>query len=254
MGKVNQEQNDSKKIAINNRKKLLISTTILLILIILVILIQMGYALFSDTKNDNVATHIGEIKVELKEDWPEIPDWPEGTPDEDRDYPTVEVGKNENGDIIEETYTEAGITKNEKSIYGHSVAEMDAYVRVRCIPIVQYFVPNEDGLDYNGETKEKGDWVTLPVSQNQINVITTSENNSWVEDGDYWYYTKILKAGEDTEKMNIKWEVGEIPNEVATYSIRTDVRVILEYAQTTNNMWKNIFQIEKLPDGVAVVE
>ena len=43
----------------------------------------------------------------------------------------------------------------------------------------------------------------------------------------------------------------EMPSEIARYeNIRTDVRVILEYSQTTNEAWKDIFQIENLPEGV----
>ena len=33
-------------------------------------------------------------------------------------------------------------------------------------------------------------------------------------------------------------------------NIRTDVRVLLEYSQVSNEVWKDIFQIEELPEGV----
>ena len=37
-------------------------------------------------------------------------------------------------------------------------------------------------------------------------------------------------------------------------NIRADVRVILEYAQASNNMWKSIFQIEELPQQVERIQ
>ena len=50
--------------------------------------------------------------------------------------------------------------------------------------------------------------------------------------------------------MSISWQINELPSEVQGYKVRADVKVILEYAQTTHDMWKEIFQINDLPDGV----
>ena len=85
-----------KKIEIKNNKKLLIT---LVLLMIFAILIPIGYALFSNAKQDETETHIGEIEVELVENWPELGD-------------TVEIGENPDGTKITETYTESGITRN----------------------------------------------------------------------------------------------------------------------------------------------
>ena len=256
MSKLEQNKADGKNTKLNEKTILKDSTKFLILailIVILIVLIPIGYALFSNTKQENVSTHIGKIKVELVEEgWPDLPD---DHNVEDREYPDIVVGEDPNtGAPITEKYTEAGTTKNTKSIYGHSADELDAYVRVRCIPIVQYFVPDDDGADYNGDTQQKGNWVTLPVTQNQIVVNVTSEDDSWVKDGDYWYYKNILKANNNTKKMNIEWEVAEIPNEVYSYAIRTDVRVILEYSQTTNDMWKEVFQINNLPAGIETPE
>lgn len=220
-----------KKIEIKNNKKLLIT---LVLLMIFAILIPIGYALFSNAKQDETETHIGEIEVELVENWPELGD-------------TVEVGENPDGTKITETYTESGITRNSKSVYGHSLKELDAYVRIRCIPIVEYFVPSED-------SEKGGEWVTLPVSQSQIKINVDSNNNCWIQQGDYWYYNKVLKHDENTEVMNINWQVTEIPAAAYSYEVRTDVRVMLEYSQTTNDMWKENFQIENFPEGVELVK
>ena len=59
---------------IKEKTKLKDSTKFLILavlIVILLVLIPIGYALFSNTKQENVSTHIGKIKVELVEDWPE---------------------------------------------------------------------------------------------------------------------------------------------------------------------------------------
>ena len=117
---------------------------------------------------------------------------------------------------------------------------MPAYVRIRCIPVVEYYYIED------GETE--GTWITAPVAQEDITVMVTGDN--WVIQDGYYYYKNIVKAKEETDNLNIKWQVTELPSEIAKYQIRTDVRVMLEYAQTTNNAWKDIFKIESFPEGV----
>lgn len=201
-----------------------------ILLIVFIVLIQIGYALFTHKVDDEIPANIGKIRVDLVEDWPEY-----GQPDGD--------------DPESEVYDEFGLTRKTKVIYGHSVEQMNAYVRVRLIPIIEYYVSS-------GE--DDGEWITAPVSQDQFVVTVTGD--SWTKSGDYWYYKKILKGLQnlegpyDTDEMNISWQVAEIPSSLATYPIRTNVRVLLEYAQTTNDMWKKLFNIEQLPQGVQTVE
>ena len=96
------------------------------------------------------------------------------------------------------------------------------------------------------------------MSQDKFVINVTGD--TWTKSGDYWYYKKILKGLQNaegpyvTDDMNLSWQVAEIPSEIASYPIRTNVRVLLEYAQTTNDMWKELFQIEQLPQGVQTVE
>ena len=194
-------------------KKILI---IVLLVIMVIVVIPIGYSLFSDTKNEEQFIEIGKVQVTLEED----SEW-EGNEDE------------------------FGIKKYTKDIKGVSVAEQDAYVRIRCIPVVQYF-------EQNGDSNE-GKWITMPVSQSniQVNVQNTTD---WVQQGDYWYYTKILKGFEETGVLHLDWKILEIPSEFADKDIRTDVKVILEYSQVSNNMWKEIFQIDDLPSEVERVQ
>lgn len=219
--KNNQETSEKSEKLLLKNKKLIIITVLLLIFALLV---PVGYSLFSDVKNEEADLKIGEIEVVLVEDWPE----------------KGEV----NPDNPQETYDEFGLSKYTKKVHGQSTKQQDSYVRIRCIPIVEYYVEgNQDG---------EGEWITAPVSQDNIIVAVNSED--WVQEGDYWYYTKILKGFEKTGILNIDWQVAEIPSEISSCPIRTDVRVILEYSQVSNNMWKDIFQIEDLPAEVERVQ
>ncbi|MCR5145931.1 MAG: hypothetical protein K6B70_01070 [Clostridia bacterium] len=215
------------KIASKKNVKLII---IFALLAALVILIPIGYALFSDKDKDKNDTTIGKINVSLEEDWP-----PRGETYTDPTNP----GESEE-------YDEFGIKKYTKKVWGKTTEDLPAYVRIKCIPIVEY---NTD------KTNGQGDWVIAPVPQESIVVNITPANDdngaTWVYSNGYWYYKKILKQKNDeTTKMDINWQIDELPSELQGYHVRADVRVILEYAQTTHDMWKDIFQIESLPEGV----
>jgi hypothetical protein len=233
MSKQLENNQEKKTITLKNSKLLLLIT----LLIVLVILIPIGYALFSHTKTDEEETHIGDIEVVLHEDWPELG----GT------YETTDATT---GDPVTETYTEYGISKKTKRIYGESIKELNSYVRVRLIPIVEYYVT--DG------TSTEGEWITAPVSQDKFVINVTGD--SWTKSGDYWYYKNVLKGHineegpYDTDTMDISWQVAEIPSELGAYPIRTNVRVLLEYAQASNDMWKDLFRIDSLPNGVQTME
>lgn len=220
-----------KKIKTTSNKNIKL-VVIVALLIAFIVLIPVGYALFSDHKQDTATAKVGKIEVILKENWPE-----RGESD-----PNGEPG---------DKYDEFGIKKYTKRIWGQSVGDLPAYVRVRCIPIVEYYVEPA-----TGETE--GKWITAPVPQENIQVLVTAKDNSdvttWIQGGDYWYYKNILPAGADTASMTVDWQVVELPSELSGKRIRSDVRVILEYSQTTNNKWKEIFKIDALPEGVEEAE
>ena len=210
-----------KTIITDNRVKISIVAAII---VAIAILIPIGFALFSDKENKQSEIRIGTIQVDLVEDWPDRGDTI--TTDDDQT----------------ETYDEFGISKKTKQVWGESKGNLDAYVRIRCIPVVEY----------NNRKDGTGDWVTVPVAQGDIVVTVTGAD--WIQQGDYWYYKNILKPTTDTSKMQIGWNITELPSELEGYAVRTDVRVILEYAQTTNDKWKDLFQIENLPEGVQRAE
>lgn len=198
-------------------------TVIIILSILVVVIAALGtaWALFSDKEEDNSQIQIGNINVDLLEDWPK-------------------PGESVNSDNPDETYDEFGIRKYEKSVQGHSTGDIPAYVRIRCIPIVQYYRVEDES--------KTGNWITASIEQEDI--VLHIEGEKWVRDGDYYYYKEILNKDEKTGVLNIDWQLSELPSTIQEYDIRTDVKVILEYAQTTNDVWKEVFQINELPEGI----
>lgn len=193
-------------------KKVIIAIFIAVILVILISTIV--FALFTSKQEEMAKVNIGNLDVILVEDWPDPEDVPE-----------------------------IGIDKNFKIVKGESVAEKKAYVRMRFIPIIEYYYEAEE----NG--KQIAEWRTAPISQNYIK-LTIDEKNNWVKQGEYYYYKKILNSKESTDEIKLSWEIVEIPSTIQEYKIRTDVRVLLEYSQVSNEVWKTIFQIDDLPADV----
>ena len=212
---------DKQKVSSNRNIKLIVLVSLL---IVLIVLIPIGYGLFSDKDKDIGGTEIGKIDVQLKEDWPEY---------------------GETDPVTHEQYDEFGLDRTTKEVKGHSVGNLPAYVRVRCIPIIEFNTDKENA---------EGDWVTAPVPQSAISITVDAKNDQqvekWVQSGDYWYYKDILQPGADTSEMTISWQLNGLPSELEGYTVRADVRVLLEYAQTTHDLWKDIFQINALPEGV----
>lgn len=191
-------------------KKIIIGSSIALVLIILISTIVL--ALFTSRQEETAKINIGNLDVILEEDWPE-------------DVPEI------------------GIERNSKTVRGKSVAEKKAYVRMRFIPSIEYYYEAEE------DGKQIAEWRTAPISQNYIKLTIDGKDN-WVKQGEYYYYKKILNSKKSTEDVDLTWEIIEIPSTIKNYKIRTDVRVLLEYSQVSNEVWKTIFQIDDLPEGV----
>lgn len=200
-----------------NNKKVIIVFVIIVLIIILIS--SFVFALFTSRKEDSARIRIGNLDVILVEDWPDEVD-------------------------------EIGIDRNTKKVKGESVADKKAYVRMRFIPIVEYFYEEEE----DGQIT-RSEWRTAPISQDDIKLRVTDSTDNWVKQGDYYYYKKILNPREETEELDLRWEVTDLPTAIARYDhIKVDVRVLLEYSQTSNELWKEIFQIEDLPASVERVE
>ena len=198
-----------------NKKKIIIASVI--VVLIICITSTIAFALFSSRQEELARINIGNLDVVLEEDWPD--------------------------DVSEE-----GIDRNTKKVKGTSVADKKAYVRLRFIPVVEYFFEGEE----NGQ--QVAEWRTAPIAQEYIK-IKVENNQNWIKQGEYYYYKKILKPRKSTEELSLSWEILEIPSTIARFDkIRTDVRVLLEYSQVSNEVWKDIFQINDLPQGVERVD
>lgn len=194
-----------------NKKIIIVLITIVAIVAVISTFVL---ALFTAREGDKAKIKLSNLDIVLKEDWPE------------------------------EDIPETGLDKHSKKVWGESIADKKAYVRFRFIPVVEYLYEN---FDEDGEMISE--WRTAPISQDVIN-LTIEKNDNFVKDGDYYYYKKILNPHETTEEINMAWQIIEIPATLEGYKIRTDVRVILEYSQVENEVWKDVFKIDQLPDGV----
>ncbi len=193
-----------------NQKIVIVSVAILVAIILTVTIV---YALFTSKKEETAKINVGNIEVILREDWPDDVD-------------------------------DVGIEKNSKIVKGESIAEKKAYVRLRFIPVVEYYYEGTE----NGE--KVAEWRTAPIAQEYINLKIEGKEN-WIRQGEYYYYKNILMPKESTDELKLEWELTEVPKGLTKYEkIRVDVRVLLEYSQVSNEIWKEIFQIDNLPEGV----
>ena len=208
----------------SSKKPLVYMVALAAILMVVALAITVGYALFKDKDSGSLNLTVGQVEVTLTED----PEWQQN----DDEY---------------------GIEKYTKVVKGvASNTSRPAYVRIKAIPVVQYYeedVPAATGdapVATGGEPQTTGKWVTAAVAQDEFVVNITGED--WVKSGDYWYYTSPIEQGEQTEDLNIRWQIVELVSDLAKKDhLRTDVRVVLEYAQAENDVWKTVFQINQLP-------
>ena len=190
-----------------------INLTIIIIALIasFVLLISSTLAIFSAQAEDILKANIGKIGVILIEDYPE----------------TDEFG--------------AEISK--KYVKGRSIEDIDTYVRIKYIPVVEFY-----DQETNDQQEQEWVWKTAAIDESKIKVNCIGED--FIEQNGYWYYKKILHPQEETTNLEIQWEILELPLELTEYKIRTNIKVILEYSQASNDAWKNIFNIENMPEGV----
>lgn len=207
-----------------SKKPLIYMVVLVAILLVVAIAIGVGYGLFKDKDSGSLNLTVGDVEVTLTED----PEWQQN----DDEY---------------------GIEKYTKVVKGiASNTSRPAYVRIKAIPIVQYYeeeVPTATGdapVATGSEPQTTGNWVTAAVAQDEFVVNISGEN--WVKAGDYWYYTSPISQGEQTSDLNIRWQIVELVSDLAKKEhLRTDVRVVLEYAQAENDVWKTVFKIDQLP-------
>lgn len=199
------------KMSDEKNNKIKIAIIIIALILSVILLIGSTLAIFSAEAQDIVQANVGKIGVILVEDYPET--------------------------------DEFGAEIATKYVRGLSVEDKKAYVRISYVPVVEF---------YDQETNEQGveEWVwkTAAIDESKIKVTCTGED--FIEKDGYWYYKNILQPYEETTNLKMEWEILELPLELTEYTLRTNIKVILEYSQTTNSVWKNIFNIDSLPEGV----
>lgn len=131
---------------------------------------------------------------------------------------------------------EEGVTASEKIFRAVSEGNIDSYVRAKIIPIIEYFDIEEDA------------WITANVPASDIELEITAPE--WVESNGYYYYKNILLAGNSSDDVVATIVNVNIPDNLKAEQIRLTIKVILEATQYGYSAWKNIFNIDKLPDGV----
>lgn len=184
------------------------------------------FAIFANRQKAETSIQTGKIDVKLVETFegddydPDDP--PHRTPDDD-------------------PYEGPGLSGAVKTVKGVNEGTQPAYVRVRIFPSIETQLPDGTWAVHGG----------IPVQR--INYV--HEYDGWVDGGDgYWYYTRILKPGEETSAMVIKeLTVDLTEDEQAAYGediLRVDVLIRLESTQASNELWKINWGIDKLPGAV----
>lgn len=139
------------------------------------------------------------------------------------------------------THPATGADTNKKTFWGLNTGTKRSYVRASIFTQVQYL--HEDGT-----------WHTVAFSQDAFQYTVVAPG--WINGNDgYWYYSKVLKPGEETTKvqvLDVTTSVPFPPNLIGK-QVRLDMQVRLESAQATHDAYKKIFNITKLPDGVELI-
>lgn len=198
------------------------------VVVLAVIATASFFAIFANRQKAETSIQTGKIDVKLVETF-------EGS-DYDPDDPPFRVPEDD-----DEPYEGPGLSGAVKTIKGVNEGTQPAYVRVRIFPSIETLLSDGTWAVHGG----------IPVQR--INYV--HEYDGWVDGGDgYWYYTRILKPGEETSVMVIKeLTVDLTEDEIAAYGndmLRVDVLVRLESTQASNELWKINWNIDKLPAAV----
>ena len=126
---------------------------------------------------------------------------------------------------------------NIKSFKIQSNGNLPLYIRIKLIPTCEYFDTSED------------DWVisNIPLSDISLNV----DAQDWILDEGYYYYKNILFEDDKTTDIVISCNVTVTTTLLSDKDVRIVVKIIPESSQIRNDVWKDKFNIDTLPDGVA---
>lgn len=207
----------------HNRRKLLIVLTCAAVSIVI---LSVGvFALFTDRASASIMATVGDVKVQLEEDFP--------------------------------LHNEFGAQTTEKVFRGVSLGTKRSYVRACLFPVIEYL--------YIGEDPETGlsvhEWrpvTSIPVSAIRYTISEDTLQN-WIYDDDngansgFYYYKNILRKGQRTTDFvitGISIDPAALTPETVGYRLRVNFKVTLDSSQATHDAYKQVFNITDLPDGV----
>lgn len=197
-----------------NKKKLLLILSTLIILIIA----MAGVTLAIFTSKDKVKNvfGVGEIKIEVEEEFPKDPPWNQINP-----------------------------TKKEVNIK-NTTSNNEALIRVNITPRWVDEVRGKEVL-FSGDTSDKVVELELCNILNDLTQQTSKGHWIYGKDG-YYYYTEILKPQEKTEdilksvKVNVNENTVENPKEYENKILKVDVNA--EGVQPTIDAYKDTWNVQ----------
>ncbi|WP_250674342.1 BsaA family SipW-dependent biofilm matrix protein [Paraclostridium ghonii] len=197
-----------------NKKKLLLILSTLIILIIA----MAGVTLAIFTSKDKVKNvfGVGEIKIEVEEEFPKDPPWNQIKP-----------------------------IKKEVNIK-NTTSNNEALIRVNITPRWVNEVRGKEVL-FSGDTSDKVVELELCNILNDLTQQTSKGHWIYGKDG-YYYYTEILKPQEKTEdilksvKVNVNENTVENPKEYENKILKVDVNA--EGVQPTIDAYKDTWNVQ----------
>ena len=138
--------------------------------------------------------------------------------------------------LVDEVMDEYSHTKSFKI---ESNGNLPTYVRIKLIPTVEYF---DDSVD---------DWIITDIPRSDISI--TVDAQDWILSDGYYYYKDILLENEKTTDVIISCGV-IIPKTISYENIRVSIKTIFESCQARNELWKDEFDIDSLPEGVETID
>lgn len=202
------------------------------------------FAIFNSGQKTETSLQTGVVNVQLVERFgpPKDTDG-DGKPDDSDGDGIPDVNEDPNGNGDENPDTDGAAENSIKVITGDNIGTQPAYIRVKIFPQVE--------INTNGTWNVSGG---IPASY----IFYTQENNGWVDGNDgYFYYTKILPAGETTTPIIVSNLHLDMPDIIAeTYKndkLRVNMLVKLESTQASNELYKINWGLDSLPPGVETM-
>lgn len=169
------------------------------------------FAYFTDNVNTDASVTVGNVGIELHEDFPETDEY--------------------------------GATTTTKTFWGVSTGSMDEYVRAQIITNVQ--VKDDTTGKWATTALISSDDIGYDISGTTLNNWVKGDNDYYY----HKKVVKPSSSTEKFYLTNIKSKV-PLPDELKGKHVRINMTVAIECAQASNDNWKLVWGINSLPSGV----